>query len=119
MQTSALIHGCTYYRLTFADPEMTMPSLEPLVYVGLHDSDGSMLHTFQDTISYAWMGRFPGPFKPHKDMEVLLHPMREEEAAAMLSLAEVVTKINELYVRAEGLQFPLLKVPRLSPKDAA
>ena len=96
-----------------------MPGLEPLVYVGLHESEGSILHTFQDTISYTWMGRYPGPFKPNQDMEVLLYPMRTEEAVAMLSLAEVVTEINELSVRAERLRFPTLKLPRLSPNDAA
>ena len=113
MDTAALVPGCTYYRLTFADPDMTMPGLEPLVYIGKHDSDGSMLHTFQDTISYTWVGRYPGPFRPNQDVEISLYPMQEEEASTMLSLAEVVTEINELSARAERLSFPVLKVPRV------
>ena len=119
MDTSALAPGSTYYRLTFADPDMTMPGLEPLVYIGKHDSDGSMLHTFQDTISYTWVGRYPGPFKPDQDMEVCLYPMQEDEAALMLSLAEVVAKVGEMFSLAERLGFPVLKVPRIKPSDAA
>ncbi len=88
---------------------MTMPGVEPLIYIGLHDSDGSMLHTFQDTISYSWVGRYPGPFRPGQDIEVSLYPMQVEEASTLLSLAEVVAKLNELYARAERLNFPVLK----------
>jgi hypothetical protein len=119
METSALVPGRTYYRLTFADPDMTMPGLEPLVYVGLHESEGEILPTFQDTISYTWVGGYPGPFKREQDIEVMLFPMKTEEAAEMLSLAEAVAEINELFGRAERLGFPVLRLPRIPPSDAA
>jgi hypothetical protein len=118
MDTSALISGSTYYRITFADPALTMPGLEPLVYIGLHDSDGAMLHTFQDTISYTWVGRYPGPFKPNQDMEISLYPMQEKEAAAMFSLTEVVAEIGELFARAQRLGFPCLIAAKVPSSDA-
>ncbi len=98
---------------------MTMPGIEPLVYVGLHESQGELLPTFQDTISYAWVGGYPGPYRRGRDIEVTLHPMKEAQAAEMLSLSEVVEKFNELLTRAERLEFPTLKLPRIPPGDAA
>jgi hypothetical protein len=118
MDTSALISGGTYYRITFADPALTIPGLEPLVYIGLHDSDGAMLHTFQDTISYTWVGRYPGPYESNQDMEISLYPMQEKEAAAMLSLAEVVAQMSELFARAQRLAFPILLAANVSSSDA-
>jgi len=119
METSAFVLGRTYYRLTFADPDMTMPGLEPLVYVGLHESEGIVVPTFQDTISYSWVGGYPGPFKRNADVEVMLFPMKAPEAEGMLSLADAVSEINKLFARAEALGFPVLKVPRIPPGDAA
>jgi hypothetical protein len=119
MNIAALIPGHTYYRLTFADRDMTMPGVEPLVYIGRHDSDGEMLHAFQDTMSYTWVGRFPGPFEPDQNMEVSLHLMKDEEAETMLSFSEMVAEINKLAARAERLGFPELKPARVPPGDAA
>jgi hypothetical protein len=119
MDDSALIPGRTYYRLTFADPNMTMPGVEPLVYIGRHDSDGKMLHTFQDTISYTWVGRYPGPFRADQDIEVSLYSMSDPEAEGMLSLANVLSEFKKLEARAERLGFPELKPPHVPPRGAA
>jgi hypothetical protein len=119
MNDSALIPGQTYYRLTFADPDMTMPGIEPLVYIGRHESDGKMLHTFQDTISYTWVGRYPGPFRPDQDMEVSLYPMDDPEGEGMLSFSDLFSKLKELEARAKQLAFPELKPARVPPRGAA
>jgi len=120
METLSLVVGQTYYRLTFADMEMTIPGIEPLVYAGVHkSSQGELLPTFQDTISYTWVGGYPGPYRHGQDIDVTLYPMKEDEAAEMLSLSEVVQKINELFFRAERLGFPTLKPPRIPPDNAA
>lgn len=120
MKISSLVVGQTYYRLTFADVDMTIPGLEPLVYAGVHAcSQGELLPTFQDTISYTWVGAYPGPYRPDQDVDVTLHPMKEDEAAEMLSLSEVVQKFNELFARAERLGFPMLKPRRVPPGDPA
>jgi len=114
MNNAALVPGHTYYRLTFADPEMTMPGVEPLVYIGRHDAEGEMLHTFQDTISYTWVGRYPGPFRPDQDMDVSLYPMKDEEAETMHSFEGLLAELNELAARAERLRFPALKPARVA-----
>jgi hypothetical protein len=119
MNISSLVVGQTYYRLAFADTDMTMPSVEPLVYLGLLESNGQLLATFQDTISYAWVGRYPGPYKQEQNIEVTLDPMKAHEAAEMLSLAELVEEINELVARAERLGFPTLRFPSIPPSGAA
>ncbi len=99
---------------------MTIPGIEPLVFSGMHESSqGELLPTFQDTISYTWVGCYPGPYRRGQDIDVALYPMKEAEAAEMLSLSEVVGKINELFVRAERLGFPTLKPPRIPPGNAA
>jgi hypothetical protein len=119
MNGYALIPGRTYYRLTFADRDMTMPGVEPLVYIGRHDSEGEMLHTFQDTISYTWVGRYPGPFRPDQNMEVSLYSMKDPEAEGMLSFAEMLSEIKDLAARAERLGFPELQPARAKPSGAA
>ena len=120
METSSLVVGQTYYRLAFADMDMTIPGLEPLVYIGVRESSkGELLPTFQDTISYTWVGGYPGPYRRDQIVDVTLYPMKDDEAADMLSISEVVQKINELFVRAEGLGFPTLKPRRIPPGEAA
>jgi len=98
---------------------MTMPGVEPLVYIGRHESEGEMRHTFQDTISYTWVGRYPGPLRPDQDIEVLLYPIKDEEAGTILSFAEMVSEIGGLPALAEQLGFPMLKPAQASPNDAA
>ena len=56
-----LIKGNTYYKVTFADPNLTMPCIEPLVYIGkntYYEIEGKDVdtHQFQDTISYQKYG---------------------------------------------------------------
>ena len=52
MKTSALIVGRTYFRLTFADRDLTMPGVEPLIFLGeVMDDGGTRGFAFQDTAS--------------------------------------------------------------------
>jgi hypothetical protein len=55
--------GCAYYQVTFADRDLTIPSVDALIYVGVNvfDSDvyaSGPMHTFQDTLSYFRYGLF-------------------------------------------------------------
>ena len=53
MKASTLIIGRTYYRLTFADRDLTMPGVEPLVFLGeVTDEGGTHGFVFQDTASF-------------------------------------------------------------------
>jgi hypothetical protein len=57
MDTAALVIGHTYYRLTFVDADLTMPGVEPLVFLGeAMDEGGARGFVFQDTVSYVRHG---------------------------------------------------------------
>ena len=53
--------GRTYYAITFADPNFTMPGIEPFVFLGKNafmeiEGDSSDTWQFQDALSYSWEG---------------------------------------------------------------
>jgi hypothetical protein len=52
-----LVRGSTYFRLTYADPSMTMPGVRPLVYIGSNifpddAASAETIHYFQDAVSF-------------------------------------------------------------------
>ena len=51
-------YGSTYYRITFADMNQTMPGIEPMVYVGLNifSDENEDIYYFQDTTSVIRFG---------------------------------------------------------------
>lgn len=53
--------GRTYYAITYADPNFTMPGIEPFVFLGKNafmeiEGDSSDTWQFQDALSYSWEG---------------------------------------------------------------
>jgi hypothetical protein len=104
--------GRTYFHLTFADPGLTMPGVEPLVYIGDADPiDGAQDHLFQDTISYS---RFGSRFDLSEDgegMKVCGIPTREIGTCVVdtESMAEEMRKAAE---RAKARNYPKLRVLR-------
>ena len=50
--------GATYYAITYADPQFSMPGLKPMVYVGdnLFVDDSDTTHYFQDAASVLIFG---------------------------------------------------------------
>ncbi|WP_143074155.1 hypothetical protein [Roseateles sp. YR242] len=60
MTAKSLEVGSTYYRIAYADVDETMPSVEPLVYVGTNffgpHADGIVSYYFQDTVSATRFG---------------------------------------------------------------
>jgi len=53
-----LEYGATYYLVTYADPQLSMPGLKPMVYIGdnLFGEDSETTHYFQDTVSVLIFG---------------------------------------------------------------
>ncbi len=53
-----LEYGATYYLVTYADPQLSMPGLKPMVYVGdnLFGEHDEGTHYFQDTVSVLIFG---------------------------------------------------------------
>ncbi len=58
MREMKLDYGATYYRVTYADPQRSMPGLTPLIYVGdnLVGDESDKTHYFQDTVSVTIFG---------------------------------------------------------------
>lgn len=53
-----LEYGATYFHVTFADPESTMPGIKPVVHVGtnLAGDEKEETHYFQDPVSVQVQG---------------------------------------------------------------
>ena len=52
-------YGATYYRVTYADPNLSMPGIEPLVYIGenIFGDEDEPTYYFQDAVSVLVVGR--------------------------------------------------------------
>jgi hypothetical protein len=71
MDPSSLVVGQTYYLVTFADPQQTMPGIEPRVFIGVDvfgpQPDGATpRYYFQDTPSFCMFGLATGENPPVK-----------------------------------------------------
>jgi hypothetical protein len=111
MSEQDLIVGQTYYHLTFADRDWTMPGVKPMVYVGKNIFGAgsgleAQLHYFQDTTSVVVSGLATGT-KFDGDAQVV--PVPESElGVSVLSLSEVVTQVTAALARATSLGNPRL-----------
>ena len=108
MKASTLILGRTYFRLTFADRDLTMPGVEPLVYLGeVTDDSGTHGFVFQDTVSFVQQGSGLEGDEQHED--IVLYFMPVSEVGALYDIEEVATEIAEAAKRAALLNHPALK----------
>lgn len=112
MDTQSLIVGHTYYRLTFADKDLTMPGVKPLVFLGaVVLDDGSQAFAFQDTVSFVRFGSRLDMEEDRDDVRVSL--LSEEEiGSGILSIQEIAKEVAVAAARAAQLDFPTLRVLR-------
>lgn len=111
MKTSTLIIGRTYFRLTFADRDLTMPGVEPLVFLGeVADDSGTRGFVFQDTASYVQHGSGLEGEEQHEDIGLYFMP--ESDVGAMYDVEELASEVSESARRAVALNHPSLKSPR-------
>jgi len=109
MKTSALVINRTYFRLTFADRDLTMPSVEPVVFLGeVADESGTRGFAFQDTASYVLHGSGLEGDEQHEEIALIFVP--EADLGAMYDVEELAAEITEAARRAVSLSFPTLKV---------
>lgn len=109
MKASTLVTGRTYFRLTFADRDLTMPGVEPVVFLGeVTDDSGTHGFVFQDTASYVRFGSGLEGDEQHE--EILLYFMPDSEVGAMYDIEELATEVAESARRAVSLNHPALKV---------
>ncbi len=111
MKASALVIGRTFFRLTFADRDLTMPAVEPLVFLGqVTDDGGTQGFVFQDTGSYVRFGSGLEGEEQHE--EIVLYFMPEADIGAMYDIEELAAEVNESSRRAVTANHPKLQVLR-------
>jgi hypothetical protein len=111
MKASALVIGGTFYRLTFADRELTMPGVEPLVFLGqVADDGGTQGFAFQDTVSYVHFGS--GLEGEQQREEILLYFIPEADIGTMYDIEELAAEVSESSRRAVIADHPKLQVLR-------
>jgi hypothetical protein len=109
MNASSLIIGRTYFRLTFADRDLTMPGVEPLIFLGeVKDDGGTDGFVFQDTVSYVQHGSGLEGEEQHED--IVLYFMAEPDVGALYDVEELAVEMAESARRAVSLNHPTLKV---------
>ena len=118
MKASNLVTGRTYFRLLFADRDLTMPGVEPLVFLGeVTDDSGTRGFAFQDTSSYVQYGSGLEGDEQHED--IVLYFMPESEVGALYDVEELAAEVSESARRAVSLNHPALQVLRKGPKSAS
>ena len=111
MKASDLAIGRTYFRLTFADRDLTMPAVEPLVFLGeVMDEGGTRGFAFQDTTSFVMHGSGLEGDEQHE--EIALYFLPESEVGALYDIEELANEIAESAERAVSLNFPMLETLR-------
>lgn len=107
MKGSSLMVGRTYFRLTFADRDLTMPGVEPLIFLGeVTEEEGSSGFVFQDTASYVQHGSGLEGDEQHED--IVMYFLPESEIGALYDIEEVATEVAEAARRAVALNHPRL-----------
>jgi hypothetical protein len=110
MKASTLVIGRTYFRLTFADRDLTMPGVEPTVFLGeVADDSGTRGFVFQDTLSFVQHGSGLEGDEQHED--IVLYFLPESEVGAMYDVEELAAEVSEAARRAVSLNHPTLKAP--------
>ena len=108
MKPSSLVIGRTYFRLTFADRDLTMPGVEPMVFLGeVADEGGMHGFVFQDTVSFVLHGSGLEGEEQHED--IVLYFMADSDVGAMYDVEELATEMAESARRAVSLNHPTLK----------
>jgi hypothetical protein len=111
MKASSLVIGRTYFRLTFADRDLTMPAVEPVVFLGeVMEEGGSNGFVFQDTGSFVQYGSGLEGDEQHEDIAMYFMP--ESEIGALYDLNELADEVREAAKRAAELDYPRLEARR-------
>jgi len=101
--------GSAYYRVTYAAPNLTIPGVDPMIYVGTNiaedDDPTAVIYYFQDTISYFWRGAVTDQAhrSKHPDIDVAVFPHTEHEVQrGVFTIDEVVFAVTKARDRERG-----------------
>lgn len=108
MKASELEPGRTYFRVSYADRDLTMPAVEPIVFLSeVTDDDGKHGFVFQDTASYVRFGS--GLEGDEQDEEIGLYFVPDDDLGTISTLAEVADDVTAAAQRAASLGNPSLR----------
>ena len=110
MQPGNLTKGRAYYRVAFADPRMTIPSVEPMIYVGKDifpgTSEPESRYYFQDTVSFHQHGNcmeYSGSEIPEDDAPFNVYSFTASELEAdLVELPDAIRLLTEAQQRGPG-----------------
>jgi hypothetical protein len=111
-----LVLGVTYFRLTYADPAMTMPGVRPVVYIGTNIFPDDVVsaeatYYFQDTVSFQLHG---SAADASCSGECSVFPETEADLDAIFELPGLVHELTAAVERAKKLG--VLHLERWRPK---
>jgi len=123
MDRASLIVGRTYYLVTFADVERTMPGIDPLVYIGVdvfgpQPDGGEPNYYFQYTPSFSMFGmateenppvRFEGEEHDEEPEYFVTGHEAREIGWAIVDLPGALEEVKKAAERASRLGYPVLK----------
>jgi hypothetical protein len=103
-----LTKGQAYYRITYADPQFTIPGVEPMMYVGVdlfpEEKAAEPRYYFQDTVSFHRRGscvEYSGPRFSDEDTPFRVFSFTAEElGTGLVELSEAVRLLSEANQRA-------------------
>ena len=108
MTAPQLVKGRAYYRITYAAANLTIPALQPMIYVGSNifpDDDHSVVtHYCQDTISYFQVGAATSlaTKQSASDVDIQVFPFHADEVgASLLTLQDAIKALQDALARSD------------------
>jgi hypothetical protein len=107
MSPQELEVGRAYFRVTYADPSLTVPGVEPMIFIGVNALRSDIgvpgpVYTFQDTVSYSRFGSaaaYKGPANL-SDEGARIHSFTTAELSELVDLAGAAEALNDAVERA-------------------
>ena len=103
--------GQAYYRLTYADPDQTIPGLTPMIYISddLFPTDMPDIQTyfFQDTVSYRLIGSAADSesSRSESDIQIQIYTATAGQLGnSVLELREAIAALQDALVRQKAIR---------------
>ncbi len=107
MTPGELQTGQAYYRITYADPALTIPSVKALIYIGVNilpDDDADVvMYYFQDTVSYFARGAATDEASSvrHPEIDIQVFPCHAQDiGSSIVSLEGAIEALQSAKTRA-------------------
>jgi len=102
-------YGYTYYRITYADANQTMPGIEPMVYVGLNifNDEKEDTYYFQDAVSVVRYGLLDEA-EETGDIKVM-NCLKEHFGYDIVGIDQLPVIVTNALAKNEEMNNPVLK----------